>query len=376
MKDILLIPDSFKGTMSSAEVCDVMEKAIRTRRPNASVVPLPVADGGEGSVDAFLTALGGERVALRVTGPFMEEVDAFYGILPGGERAVIEMAACAGLPLVEGRADPARTTTYGVGQLMAHALSRGCTTLIVGLGGSATNDLGCGMAAALGFRFLNAAGKEFVPTGGTLADIHTIESDGRLPALSKATVVGMCDIDNPLYGPSGAAHIFAPQKGADAALVATLDRGLRAAAGRIKTQLGADIANLPGAGAAGGLGGGLVAFAGGRLQMGIDTVLDALDFDRRLENASLVFTGEGKLDSQSLRGKVVIGVGRRCKRAGVPLVAVVGDIDGTDGVYEEGVTAVFSINRKAVPFAQARATSKEDLYGTMENIIRILEAPT
>lgn len=373
MKKVILMPDSFKGTMSSSEICGIMEKAVRAYYPDAEVVPIPVADGGEGSVDAFLAAVGGERVTVPVRGPYMEEMEGYYGLLDGGSTAVIEMAACAGLPLVGENRHAEKTTTYGVGQLMAHAAGRGCKKMIVGLGGSATNDFGAGAAAALGVRFLDEAGEEFVPVGENLARVAKIDMSGLLPALRGIEVITMCDIDNPLCGKNGAAHIFGPQKGADPAMVEYLDGQLSAIARTVGRELGRDVADLPGAGAAGGMGGGMVAFLGSRLQMGIETVLDTVGFDRLVSDADLVLSGEGKIDTQSLRGKVVIGVARRCKKHGVPLVALVGDIgDNIDNAYEEGVSAVFSTNRVAVDFSVARTRSKSDMALTVDNLMRFL----
>ncbi|MCQ4894686.1 MULTISPECIES: glycerate kinase [Anaerotruncus] len=373
MKKVILMPDSFKGTMSSSEICGIMEKAVRAYYPDAEVVPIPVADGGEGSVDAFLAAVGGERVTVPVRGPYMEEMEGYYGLLDGGSTAVIEMAACAGLPLVGENRHAEKTTTYGVGQLMAHAAGRGCKKMIVGLGGSATNDFGAGAAAALGVRFLDEAGEEFVPVGENLARVAKIDMSGLLPALRGIEVITMCDIDNPLCGKNGAAHIFGPQKGADPAMVEYLDGQLSAIARTVGRELGRDVADLPGAGAAGGMGGGMVAFLGSRLQMGIETVLDTVGFDRLVSDADLVLSGEGKIDTQSLRGKVVIGVARRCKKHGVPLVALVGDIgDNIENAYEEGVSAVFSTNRVAVDFSVARTRSKSDMALTVDNLMRFL----
>ena len=371
MKKVILMPDSFKGTMSSSEICGIMEKAVRAYYPDAEVVPIPVADGGEGSVDAFLAAVGGERVTVPVRGPYMEEMEGYYGLLDGGSTAVIEMAACAGLPLVGENRHAEKTTTYGVGQLMAHAAGRGCKKMIVGLGGSATNDFGAG--AALGVRLLDEAGEEFVPVGENLARVAKIDMSGLLPALRGIEVITMCDIDNPLCGKNGAAHIFGPQKGADPAMVEYLDGQLSAIARTVGRELGRDVADLPGAGAAGGMGGGMVAFLGSRLQMGIETVLDTVGFDRLVSDADLVLSGEGKIDTQSLRGKVVIGVARRCKKHGVPLVALVGDIgDNIENAYEEGVSAVFSTNRVAVDFSVARTRSKSDMALTVDNLMRFL----
>ena len=375
MEKILLVPDSFKGTLSSRQVCQVMAGQLRRFFPQAQVKSIPVADGGEGSVEAFLAAAGGERRTRTVTGPFGEPVEAFYGILGDGRTAVIEMAACAGLPLTEGRLNPERATTYGVGELLLAAKEAGCTKAILGLGGSCTNDGGVGAAAALGAKFTRADGTAFVPTGGTLGEIAALDVSPVAQALQGMELTAMCDIDNPLYGEAGAAAVFAPQKGADAAMVARLDAGLRHL-GQVSARcLGRDFSHLPGAGAAGGLGFGMAAFCGAQLRMGIDAVLDAVGFDSLLPGTDVVFTGEGKIDSQSARGKVVSGVAARCRKAGVPVVAVVGQIDqGFEEMYQQGLTAVFSINRAAQPFAESRFHAGENLALTMENIARLLAA--
>lgn len=375
MEKILLVPDSFKGTLSSRQVCQVMAGQLRRFFPQAQVKSIPVADGGEGSVEAFLAAAGGERRTRTVTGPFGEPVEAFYGILGDGRTAVIEMAACAGLPLAEGRLNPERATTYGVGELLLAAKEAGCTKAILGLGGSCTNDGGVGAAAALGAKFTRADGTAFVPTGGTLGEIAALDVSPVAQALQGMELTAMCDIDNPLYGEAGAAAVFAPQKGADAAMVARLDAGLRHL-GQVSARcLGRDFSHLPGAGAAGGLGFGMAAFCGAQLRMGIDAVLDAVGFDSLLPGTDMVFTGEGKIDSQSARGKVVSGVAARCRKAGVPVVAVVGQIDqGFEEMYQQGLTAVFSINRAAQPFAESRFHAGENLALTMENIARLLAA--
>lgn len=375
MEKILLVPDSFKGTLSSRQVCQVMAGQLRRFFPQAQVKSIPVADGGEGSVEAFLAAAGGERRTRTVTGPFGEPVEAFYGILGDGRTAVIEMAACAGLPLAEGRLNPERATTYGVGELLLAAKEAGCTKAILGLGGSCTNDGGVGAAAALGAKFTRADGTAFVPTGGTLGEIAALDVSPVAQALQGMELTAMCDIDNPLYGEAGAAAVFAPQKGADAAMVARLDAGLRHLGQVAARCLGRDFSHLPGAGAAGGLGFGMAAFCGAQLRMGIDAVLDAVGFDSLLPGTDVVFTGEGKIDSQSARGKVVSGVAVRCRKAGVPVVAVVGQIgQGFEEMYQQGLTAVFSINRAAQPFAESRFHAGENLALTMENIARLLAA--
>lgn len=375
MEKILLVPDSFKGTLSSRQVCQVMAGQLRRFFPQAQVKSIPVADGGEGSVEAFLAAAGGERRTRTVTGPFGEPVEAFYGILGDGRTAVIEMAACAGLPLAEGRLNPERATTYGVGELLLAAKEAGCSKAILGLGGSCTNDGGAGAAAALGAKFTRADGTAFVPSGGTLGEIAALDVSPVVQALQGMELTAMCDIDNPLYGEAGAAAVFAPQKGADAAMVARLDAGLRHL-GQVSARcLGRDFSHLPGAGAAGGLGFGMAAFCGAQLRMGIDAVLDAVGFDSLLPGTDVVFTGEGKIDSQSARGKVVSGVAARCRKAGVPVVAVVGQIgQGFEEMYQQGLTAAFSINRAAQPFAESRFHAGENLALTMENIARLLAA--
>ncbi len=373
MKNILLIPDSFKGTMSSEEICAIMDRAIRAHYPDAQVKQIPVADGGEGSVDAFLQALGGDKRFLTVQGPFGKPMEGFYGVVKGS-TAIIEMAACAGLPLVGEDLFPDKTTTFGVGELILAAAESGCKEIIVGLGGSATNDGGCGAAAACGVLFKDELGNAFIPTGGTLNRVASIDCSGLNKALEGVSITTMCDIDNPFYGPKGAAHIFGPQKGADPEMVKVLNANLESLAKVINKDCKLDVQAIPGSGAAGGMGGGMAAFFGSTLQMGIETVLDTVNFDQLLKKADLVLTGEGKIDSQSLRGKVVIGVARRAKKANVPTVAVVGDIsDDVEGAYEEGVSGIFSINRLAVDFKIAKTRAHQDMERTVDNLMRFIK---
>ena len=375
MKKCVVISDSFKGTLSSSEICTLARQAAHRAAPELSLLALPVADGGEGTVDCFLQACGGQRCQAEVSGPFGESVQASYALLPDG-TAVVECAAAAGLPLAEGRLDVMHATTYGVGQLIRDALSRGAKRLVLGLGGSCTNDGGCGCAAALGVRFTDRAGAEFIPTGGTLKDIHDIVVSGLLPRLREIPLTVMCDIDNPLFGPSGAAYVFAPQKGADARQVQVLDEGLRHLAREIERCLGVDVSGLPGAGAAGGFGGGCVALLGGRLQSGIETVLDTVDFDGQIKDCGLVITGEGRLDSQSLGGKVVSGVARRCRGAGVPVVAVVGSVELTaEEIRRAGLAGAVSINPAGMPFQQARLHAGEFYESTLERLLRCWPHP-
>lgn len=374
MAKYVLIPDSFKGTLSSADICRIASEEILRLEPEAEICAIPVADGGEGTVDAFLAAVGGTRAEVPCTGPCGQEIRGFYGLLPDG-TAVVEMAAAAGLPLAGACRDPERTTTYGVGQLMAHALSRGAKRLVLGLGGSATNDGGCGAAAALGAEFLDAEGRAFVPTGGTLTQIAHIRMKGLRETLAGAEVTVMCDIDNPLCGPAGAAAVFGPQKGADAAMVARMDAGLRHLAEMLEKDVGMEVLTLAGGGSAGGFGAGAAAFFGGQLRMGIDVVLDLTDFDRKCRGASLVITGEGHLDSQSLRGKTVVGVARRARALGVPAAALVGGCEtALDAVYAEGVSGVFPIHPALCTWPQAAARTEEDLRFTMGNLLRFMAA--
>lgn len=374
MAKYVLIPDSFKGTLSSEDICRIASEEILRLEPEAEICAIPVADGGEGTVDAFLAAVGGTRAEVPCTGPCGQEVMGFYGLLPDG-TAVVEMAAAAGLPLAGACRDPEKTTTYGVGQLMAHALSRGAKRLVLGLGGSATNDGGCGAAAALGAEFLDVKGRAFVPTGGTLNQIAYIRMKGLRETLAGAEVTVMCDIDNPLCGPAGAAAVFGPQKGADAAMVAPMDAGLRHLAEMLEKDVGMEVLTLAGGGSAGGFGAGAAAFFGGQLRMGIDVVLDLTDFDRKCRGASLVITGEGHLDSQSLRGKTVVGVARRARALGVPAAALVGGCEtALDAVYAEGVSGVFPIHPALCTWPQAAARTEEDLRFTMGNLLRFMAA--
>ena len=374
MAKYVLIPDSFKGTLSSEEICRIASEEILRLEPEAEICAIPVADGGEGTVDAFLAAVGGTRAEVPCTGPCGQEVMGFYGLLPDG-TAVVEMAAAAGLPLAGACRDPEKTTTYGVGQLMAHALSRGAKRLVLGLGGSATNDGGCGAAAALGAEFLDVKGRAFVPTGGTLTQIAHIRMKGLRETLAGAEVTVMCDIDNPLCGPAGAAAVFGPQKGADVAMVARMDAGLRHLAEMLKKDVGMEVLTLAGGGSAGGFGAGAAAFFGGQLRMGIDVVLDLTDFDRKCRGASLVITGEGHLDSQSLRGKTVVGVARRARALGVPAAALVGGCEtALDAVYAEGVSGVFPIHPALCTWPQAAARTEEDLRFTVGNLLRFMAA--
>lgn len=341
---IILIPDSFKGTLSSREVIEIEKRVLLSSFPVAEIVGIEAADGGEGTVRAVINAAGGKLRKCRCVGPYFEEMEAEYGITDGGRTAVIEVASCIGLPLVKGRSNPALATSFGVGEQILECISRGIDNIVVGLGGSCSNDGGCGLASALGVRFYDANDEQFIPAGATLAEISRIDISSLKIDADKTRITAMCDIDNPLYGPDGAACVFAAQKGADESMVVMLDQGLRHLAEVVKRELNIDI-NQPGCGAAGGLGGGLLGFFKAELKQGIDVVLDVIDFDRKLRDADLVITGEGKLDQQSLRGKAISGIARRCVKNGVACVAIVGcnELDD-ETVRKMGLSGVFACN--------------------------------
>ena len=373
MKKCIVISDSFKGTLSTLDICAIAREVFPAHFPDCELVTLPVADGGEGTVACFLEALQAQPVTVSISGPFGEPIQAVYA--RKNSLAVIEMASAAGLPLAGERRDPETATTYGVGQLIHHAVEQGCTDILLGLGGSATNDGGCGCAAALGTCFFDAAGNSFVPVGGTLADIAHIDVRERCRLLENVRVTVMCDVENPLFGPNGAAWVFGPQKGANDAMAARLDDGLRHLDAAFQQDLGLHLADLPGAGAAGGMGAGSIAFLGGTLRSGIEAVLDAVDFDRRLDGTDLVITGEGRIDAQSVQGKVISGIAKRTAPRNIPLVAIVGGIGpGAEAAYDLGVTAMFSINRAAESFAESAPKSAENYRRTLSDLLRLIKA--
>lgn len=376
MKKVIIIPDSFKGTLSAKQICRILKEKVHQQFPACEVVTVPVADGGEGSVDCFLEALGGRKETVQVHGPYMELMEAEYGILSDG-TAVVEMASCAGLPLVEDRKNPKKTTTYGVGELILAAAKAGSKRIITGLGGSCTNDGGCGMAAALGIRFYDAQDREFVPTGGTLKEIRRIDMSRREKLLDQIELLAMCDITNPLTGPEGAAHVFSPQKGADEGMIQELEAGMVHYASILEQTVQIPkIRELPGGGAAGGMGTGMAALLGAKLIPGIQAVLDTVQIDALAEHADLILTGEGKIDSQSIHGKVLSGIARRGKALGIPVVAIAGGIDreALPELYRDGLTAAFSINQLPEDFSVSRGKSMENLETEMENLLRLIAA--
>lgn len=355
---ILIAPDSFKGTLSAAEAADCIAAGFLAADPALQITRLPVADGGEGLADALRRTCGGATRTATVSGVFGAPMAADYLLLPDG-TAVIETAACAGLPLAGERKNPALATTRGVGELMLDAAANGANRILLGLGGSATNDGGIGAAAALGWQFLDAEGAPVEPIGASLQSIAAI-----LPPAQRfpLPVEAACDVENPFFGPQGAACVFAPQKGADPAMTARLDAGLRQLAAVMEADCGAAVAAMPGAGAAGGLGGGAVAFFGARLRRGIDLVLDAAGFDAAAAAADLIITGEGRLDGQSADGKVISGVALRGKAAGKPVIAICGcSGQGWERIRDCGVSAAFFCTETPQPMETLRRTARADL---------------
>ena len=342
---IMLAPDSFKGSLGAAEAAESMEKGIRKVLPGAEIVKIPLSDGGEGLVETLVRATGGEFLYKRVTGPLGEPVEACWGILGGRDTAVIEMASASGLSLVpEDQRCPLHTTTYGTGELIKEALGRACKRIILGIGGSATNDGGAGMAQALGAKLTDESGAE-LPFGGAalcgLAGIDVSSLDARIKGVD---VQVACDVDNPLTGPRGASMVYGPQKGGSPETLRRLDSCLSRYAFIVSRDLGVDVEHVPGSGAAGGLGAGCLAFLNARLESGIELVIDAVGLEKELATCDLVITGEGKLDSQSIHGKVPIGVARLGKKHQVPVIILAGSVEeGLEYLYEEGVTAYFSI---------------------------------
>lgn len=374
IKRFILTPDSFKGTLSSQKICEIISKKISKIFPDSEIYSIPVADGGEGTVDCFLTAVGGEKKFVKCSGPYLKKIDSFYGILEGGQTAVVEMASASGLPLVDGAKNPMLTTTFGVGELVKDALDYGVKEIILGLGGSATNDFGTGFASALGVKFFNKKGEQFVPTGGTLKDIIKIDLSEIDPRVYKVKLIVMCDVDNPPYGEFGASYVFAPQKGATKEDVLLLDEGVKHLCELIKRDFNKDLHDLKGGGAAGAMACGMVAFFDAELKMGIETILDCVKFDCLLNQDSVVITGEGKIDSQSLRGKVISGIASRAKRKNVPVIAIVGGAEGDlSDAYEVGINSIFTINRLPEDFSVSRYKSEDNLARTVEDVLRLLK---
>jgi glycerate 2-kinase len=373
-KTFVLAPDSFKESMSAKEVCVAMEKGLRKVYPEAEYIHVPMADGGEGTVQSLVDASGGQMYSKEVTGPLGQPVTAQYGILGDGLTAAIEMASASGIQLLD-KADrnPMITTTYGTGELIKECLDRGIRSIIIGIGGSATNDGGTGMAEALGAKFLDAAGDELPRGGGSLGRLASIDISALDERLQQVQLIVACDVTNPLCGQRGASVVFGPQKGATPERVRQLDANLAHYAEVVKEQLGKDVRDLPGAGAAGGLGAGLMIFTQAVLQRGIEIVIEYTGLKQKLVDADLVFTGEGGIDFQTKFGKTPYGVASAAKASGKKVIALAGYIgEGIDTLYAEGIDAIFGIVPGAAGLEQLLMDGPANVERTCENIARVL----
>ncbi len=368
MKKVVLAPQGFKGSLAGMEIAAAMERAVARVWPAATTVPVPVADGGDGTLRALVDASGGRIEVANVTDPLGRPVLAQWGVLGDGRTAVIEMARSSGLALLgEDERNPLLTTTYGVGELMLAALDEGYRHLIVGVGGSATVDGGAGMAQALGAALLSEDGEALGRGGGALSRLARVDPSGLDPRLAETTVEVACDVNNPLSGELGAAVVFGPQKGADEEMVRTLAHGLRRFARVVRRDLGREVADVPGGGAAGGLAAGLVAFAGAHLRSGADLVLGAVGLDAKLDEADLVLVGEGRMDRSTVYDKAPVAVARRAKQRGIPVVAVVGSTgEGFEAVRDHGIDAVFSL-------VDGATTPEEAMRRTASLVERVTE---
>ena len=373
---VVVAPDSYKGSVSAVGVAAALERGVLRVFPQAEVRKIPIADGGEGTVEALVTATGGQMKQERVRGPLGEVVDACWGILGDGKTAVIEMAAASGLPLVPpDRRDPRITTTYGTGELIRTALDEGLRRIIIGIGGSATNDGGTGMAQALGAKFLAADGTELPPGGGALAQLKTIDLSGLDSRLTETEITVACDVDNPLCGQRGAAAVFGPQKGATPAMVAELDAALGHFAGCARAATGRNVADLAGAGAAGGLGAGLLFFTPAKLRPGVEIVLEAVKFAEVVKDAAFVITGEGRTDFQTAYGKAPVGVAKVAKQFDVPVFCISGGLgDGADDVLAQGIDAVMSICSRPLSLDECMRDGATLIEEAAARLCRILQA--
>lgn len=337
--------DSFKGSMSSLEVADAFELGARKVFSNLEVVKLSLADGGEGTVESLVDGGNGDIITLKVKNPLMREIESFYGIIKNKNLAVVEMAAASGLPLLsKEERNPMKTSTFGTGELIKDALKKGCREFIVGIGGSATNDGGIGMLSALGYKFLDRSGKILDPIGENLINIETIDTSDVMPELKVSSFLVACDVDNPLYGERGAAEVYSRQKGATEEMVTQLDNGLKHFSEIVMKQFNIEIGNYPGAGAAGGLGGGFLGFLNAQLKPGIDIIIETIGLEEQIKDADLVITGEGRIDFQSIMGKTPVGVAKLGKKYNIPVIAIAGCLaDNADIVHDHGIDAIFSI---------------------------------
>lgn len=373
--NILIAPDSFKDCLSAMEVASALERGICRVWPEVICTLVPLADGGEGTVESVIDATGGKKISLRVQDPLMREVDSFYGITGNEDTAVIEMASASGIELLkQEERDPWITTTFGTGQLIKDALDRGVRKILLGIGGSATNDGGAGMAQALGVRFMGRFGPINVQGGGALAEVREIQMDALDARIGSTEIIVACDVENPLTGPQGASAVYGPQKGADELLVSRLDGNLVHFASLIGDQLGKSVADVPGAGAAGGLGAGLMAFLDAKLVRGFDMIAAVVDLEEKIRQADLVITGEGKLDKQTRFGKTPFGVAQMARSYGRPVIAVAGTLDEDAGLlYDHGFDLLMPIQEKPGTLESSLKEAAKLLERTGERMARLLK---
>jgi glycerate kinase len=373
---IVIAPDSFKENLTSLQVATEIETGIRRVWPDAEVVKVPMGDGGEGTVQALIDATGGSFITCEALGPLGDKVQASYGLLGDGRTAVIEMAEASGLPLVpREKRNPLAASTFGTGQLIADALNRGVEEIIIGLGGSATNDGGAGMAQALGVQFLDADGGPITDPlgGGRLSEIAAVNTRWVNPALGRCRISVACDVTNPLVGEKGASRVYGPQKGATPVMVEQLDKNLSHYAGVIWRDLGINVASIPGAGAGGGMGAGLIAFTGATLKRGVELVVAATKLDQHMQGADLAITGEGRVDFQTAFGKTPSGVAASAKRHGVPVIAIGGGLsDDASGVFQHGIDGLESATPNAMELAVAIRKSRAYLQDAGERVARMI----
>lgn len=371
---IVVAPDSFKGSVTALEAANAIEQGLYRVFPDAIIEKIPMADGGEGTVQSLVDATGGHIRTERVFGPLGNEVEAEFGILSDGKTAVIEMASASGLTLVPpDKRNPLLTTTFGTGQLIHAALELGCRRLIIGIGGSATNDGGAGMAEAVGVKFLKGVCTLIERGGGGLAELESIDMTDLHPAILETETIVACDVNNPLTGPDGASHVYGPQKGATPEMVDTLDANLAHYDAILTRTLGKSFNNVPGAGAAGGLGAGLMAFLNAELKLGIDIMIDAVNLRERMKGATLVITGEGQLDFQTAFGKTPVGVAKVAKTYDIPVIAIAGSIgEGAKNVYAEGIDAMLGIAQTPMSLEDAVSDAVLLIADTAEQAARLL----
>jgi len=371
---ILIASDAFKESLSAKGVSEALASGIRRVLPETEIRIIPMADGGEGTVESVIDATRGRWIALEVRDPLMRPVRSRYGITGDGLTAVIEMAAASGLELLDpAERNPWVTSSFGTGQLILDALERGCTRIIVGIGGSATNDGGMGMARALGVRFTGAGGTDLGEGGGFLASLERIHLEGLHPGIGRTGILVACDVSNPLTGPEGASFTYAPQKGADAVMVSQLDSGMAHYARIIREQLGREVSVVPGAGAAGGLGAGLLAFLNATLVNGFSLVAETVALEEAIRDADLIITGEGRMDQQTMFGKTPFGVAQLAGKYGKPVIGVAGSVDeGANGLYRHGFNLILPIQEKPTDLAYALEHTGENLVRTGERIARML----